>query len=299
MQYDLNLLRIFTVVIDEGNLSAAARKLDLPVSSVSRAVTRLEEEVGAQLLVRTTRQMKMTPLGEAMYQAAAPLLASLVSEVSRITEKTESPAGELRLTAPVELGQAFLARAITKFLARYPGVSVHAHLTNDLVDLVRDGMDVAIRFSGPQLKDSALVASRLATLSGQIYAAPAYLARKGTPRTPADLAQHDWVTFTRASRLQLSGPEGKTDVKPRGRVSSSEILFVRELIRAGDGIGFLPTFLAQADVDSGVLVRVLPKASAFTGYVWLVRPVTKHVPARVAAFRDFITDYLKAHPLAP
>ena len=300
MEYDLNLLRIFTIVVDEGNLSAAARKLDLPVSSVSRAVTRLESDVGAQLLVRTTRQMKLTQLGESMYQAAAPLLASLVSEVNRITEKTESPAGELRFTAPVELGQSFLAGAVTKFLARYPGLSVHAHLTNDVIDLVREGMDAAIRFSGPQLKDSALVATKLASLGGQIYASPAYLSRKGTPRTPADLAQHDWVTFTRATnRLQLASPEGKAEVKPAGRVSSSEILFARELIRAGVGVGFLPTFLAQADVDTGVLVRVLPKAQAFTGHVWFVRPVTKHVPARVTAFKEFLFDYVKAHPLAP
>jgi DNA-binding transcriptional LysR family regulator len=300
VDFDLNLLRIFAVVVDEGSLSAAARKLDLPVSSVSRALSRLEEDVGTQLIVRTTRQMKLTATGEGLYQAAAPLLTSLLTEVSRVTEHTEAPAGELRITAPVELGQAFLAEAVTKFTARYPGVSVHAHLTNDVVDLVKEGMDLALRFSGAQLKDSALVATKVSPLTGFLYASPAYLARKGTPRTPAELAGHEWVLFTRGQlrTMQLTWNGTKVEVKPKGRVSASEILYVRELLRNGMGIGFLPAFLALDDAGAGTLVRVLPKASLYNGYVWIVRPVTKHVPQRVTAFRDFIVEYLKAHPLA-
>lgn len=298
---DLNLLTVFVNVIEQESLSGAARKLDMPVSSISRGITRLEEELDTQLLMRTTRRVTQTTAGAELYQRVAPLVASLTSEVEQLVEKEERPTGELKITAPIELGPTVLADIVARFRARYPEVSVHAHLTNQTVDLAKEGIDLALRFSGPRLKDSTLVAKRAAALVGHIYAAPTYLARKGTPRTAADLADHEWVVFTPFTRaVTLAGADGvTTEVHPRGKVSGTEILYTRQLVRAGLGIGFLPAHLAASDVEAGVLVRVLPRMSVEAGYLWLVRPAARHVPAKVEAFRDFVLEYLRLHPLAP
>lgn len=295
---DLNLLTVFVNVIEQESLSGAARKLDMPVSSVSRAITRLEEELDTQLLMRTTRRVTQTTAGAELYQRVAPLVASLTSEVEQLVEKEERPTGELKITAPVELGPTVLADIVARFRARFPEVTVHAHLTNQLVDLAKEGIDLALRFSGPRLKDSTLVAKRAAALVGHVYAAPTYLARKGTPRTGADLKDHDWVIFSPLREITLTCSDGsRIDVRPSGKVSGTEILYTRQLIRAGLGIGFLPAHLAEDDVDAGALVRVLPKSVVQTGYLWIVRPSTRHVPAKVEAFRDFVLEYLRLHPL--
>lgn len=295
---DLNLLTVFVNVIEQESLSGAARKLDMPVSSISRAITRLEEELETQLLMRTTRRVTQTTAGAELYQRVAPLVASLTSEVEQLVEKEERPTGELKITAPVELGPTVLADIVARFRARFPEVTVHAHLTNQVVDLAKEGIDLALRFSGPRLKDSTLVAKRAAALVGHVYAAPTYLARKGTPRTGTDLKDHDWVIFSPLREVTLTCSDGsRIDVRPRGKVSGTEILYTRQLIRAGLGMGFLPAHLAEDDVEAGVLVRVLPKSVVQTGYLWVVRPSARHVPAKVEAFRDFVLEYLRLHPL--
>jgi DNA-binding transcriptional LysR family regulator len=169
-----------------------------------------------------------------------------------------------------------------------------------LVDLVKEEIDVAIRFSGTRLKDSSLLASKLGDLASGIYASPQYLARKGTPRTPHDLHDHEWVTFTRVpSPIRFGEGKSRVDVTPTGRITSSEILFVRALLREGAGLGFLPEFLAQEDLASGNLVRVVPQSSIRLGAIWFVRPAVRHTPAAVAAFREFMSTYLQARPLVP
>lgn len=297
---DLNLLRTFIAVVEQGSLSAAAARLDVPVSTVSRAITRLEEDLGAQLLVRTTRRLSQTTAGRALYQRVGPLLASLGEELERLASDTEGPVGDLRITAPVEFGTHYLAEAVGNFLTRYPGVKLHMHLTNDVIDLVKDEIDLAIRFASASLKDSSLLASKLADLASGVYASPAYLARKGTPRTPRDLHDHEWVVFSRITGpLSFGHGRARVEVTPTGRIASSEILFVRELVREGAGIGFLPEFLALDDQAKGTLVRVVPQASIRMGAIWLMRPAARHVPAAVAAFRDFITAYMQTRPLVP
>lgn len=297
---DLNLLTLFVTVVDATSLSAAARKLDLPVSSVSRGLTRLEESLQTQLLLRTTRRMSLTPAGKTLYERIAPMVTSIANEVDKTLGEDEAPAGDLRITAPVELGPAFLADAVARFLVRYPEIRVDVYLSNQVLDLAKEGIDAALRFSGRRLRDSSLVAKRLSPLVGHLYASPSYLARRGAPRTAAELGEHEWVVFSPMARdLELTGPDGRRErLHPRGRVSSNEILYLRELVRAGLGVGFLPTFLAEDDVAAGRLTRVLPRATLDTGSLWFVRPAARHTPARVDAFRDFIADYLRTHPIA-
>lgn len=296
---DLDLLRVFAAVARTASFSAAARELRIPKSSASRAVARLEEELGVQLLFRTTRQVSLSAAGTGLYDRIAPLLHGLESALGELPEREEEPSGLLRVTAPVDIGVFFLAELTTRFTLRYPAVSVELDLSNRLVDLVAEGFDVALRVA-PGLKDSTLVARKASPVQLQLFASPIYLARRGTPRTEADLAAHDWVTFgTQARKLRLDGPRGPVEVAPRSRILCPELLFVREAMRAGAGLGLLPSFMADSDVAAGTLVRVLPRLARTGGNLYVVSPAARHVPRKVAAFRDLVLELIKSRPLGP
>jgi len=281
---DLNHLRAFVGVARDLSFSAAARKLDVPTSTVSRAVTSLEELLGVQLFNRSTRHVSLTPEGGGLHERLAPLLDSLGTAVASMPVGGQ-PKGLLRVTAAPDIGATFLAEAATRFTAQYPSVTVDAWITGRRVDLAAEGVDVAIRAAGERLHDSALLARRLMPLEFYLFGSPAYLSLRGTPRSPADFAKHDWVEFRgeklpREVVLPAKGP----------RLVSDDFLFVREALRAGGGLGFLPTFLAQADVRAGQLVRVLPRVHKTGGSLTLLYAKAKQLPARVTAFRDFLVD---------
>src|SRR5512143_1872669 len=253
---DLNLLSVFEAVARTSSFSSAARELGVPKSSASRGIARLEEELAVQLLFRTTRHVSLTAAGSALYDRLTPLLRSLKAALGELPEREEMPSGRLRVTAPVDLGVLFLAEVVTRYTARYPAVSVDLSLTGRVVDLVAEGFDVALRV-GARLQDSSLVARRAAPIVVRLYASPLYLARRGTPRTEEDLEAHDWIQFRGGPQhLRVSGPPRKGGRPPR--MVCDDVLFVRDAVRAGAGVGLLPTFVAEPDVLAGALVRVLP-----------------------------------------
>jgi DNA-binding transcriptional LysR family regulator len=290
---DLNLLTVFEAVGRTRSFSAGARELGIPKSSASRAVARLEAELGVQLLLRTTRQVSPTAAGTALYDRIVPILASVRAALGELPEREEAPAGELRVTAPVDLGVLFLAEVVTRFTARYPAVSVDLHLTGRLVDLVAERFDVALRVA-ERLRDSTLVARRVAAIQLRLYASPLYLARRGTPRGEADLADHDWVEFRSGpQRLRAAGLDA-LGIAPRARIHADDMLFVRDAARAGAGIALLPAFTAEPEVVAGRLVRVLPRFERVTGWLHVVTPAAKHVPRKVTAFRELVLELLRA-----
>jgi DNA-binding transcriptional LysR family regulator len=177
-------------------------------------------------------------------------------------------------------------------------VEIELRLTTALVDLVADGFDLAFRMSMRRLRDSSLRARRLGALATQIFAAPSYLARRGSPRSPADLASHEWVVYGGYPAIRLESAGVFAAVEPRGRIVCDDMSFVRAAIGAGAGLGILPTFLAEADVTTGALVRVLPRWTMRTGDLWIVSTAAKHAPRKVTAFRDFVVESLQARPLA-
>lgn len=292
---DLDLLRVFEAVARTSSFTAAARELRVPKSSVSRAVARLEADLGVQLLFRTTRQVSPTAAGLALHERVAPLLRQLSTAVGTLPEREEEPSGELRVTAPVDLGVLFLADVVTRYVARYPAVSVSLHLTGRVVDLVGEGFDVALRVAA-RLADSTLVVRRVAPITVRIYASPLYLARRGTPRGEADLAAHDWVVFRSGpQRLRIAPPrEAAGGTEPRGRIVADDLLFVRDAVRAGAGLGLLPGFVAEPDVLAGTLVRVLPRYERESGFLHVVTPAAKQVPRKVTAFRELVVELLRA-----
>jgi len=299
---DLNLLTVFEAVARTTSFSAAARELRLPKSSVSRAVARLEAEVGVQLLFRTTRQVSLSAAGTAFYDRLAPLLRAVRAAVGELPEREEEPSGALRVTAPVDLGVLFLAEVVTRYTARYPAVSVELHLTGRVVDLVGEGFDVALRVAA-KLADSTLVARRVAPIVLQHFASPLYLARRGTPRTEADLAAHEWVVFRSGpQKLRVPGalrvPAARAALPHGARVVCDDLLFARDAVRAGAGIGLLPAFIAEPDVVAGLLVRILPRLEQPAGFLHVVTPAARHVPRKVTAFRDLVVELLRARSAA-
>ncbi len=291
---DLNLLTAFEAVARTSSFSGAARELGMPKSSVSRAVARLEAELGVQLLFRTTRQVSLSAAGTTVYDRIAPLLRSVKAALGELPEREEEPSGTLRVTAPVDLGVLFLAEVVRRYTARYPSVSVDLHLTGRVVDLVAEGFDVALRVAS-KLADSTLVVRRAAPVVLQLFGSPLYLARRGTPRNEAEFAEHEWVVFRSGpQRLRVPGPRQAAAVQPGGRIVCDDLLFVRDAVRAGAGIALLPTFIAGPDVVAGTLVRIMPRFERLAGYLHIVTPAAKHVPRKVSAFRDLVLELLRA-----
>lgn len=293
---DLRLLATFEAVARTASFSAAARELGMPKSSVSRGVARLEAELGVPLLFRTTRKVSPSAAGTALYDRLAPLLRSVKAALGEMPEREEQPSGTLRVTAPVDLGQLFLAEVVSRYAARYPAVAVELHLTGRVVDLVGEGYDAALRV-GQKLKDSTLLVRKVAPVLMQLYASPIYLARRGLPRSEADLAAHDWVVFRSGPQgLRVAGPGAAG--APRPRVTCDDVVFARDAVRSGIGLGLLPTFVAEPEVLAGTLQRVLPRYQREAGWLHVVTPAVKQVPRKVAAFRELVVELLGAGPKA-
>ena len=284
---DLNQLRAFALVHETGGFSIAAERLRVPRSTVSRAVAQLERATGLLLFHRTTRRVTATPAGRALFERVRPSLATLEHSLSDLPEAQRAPAGTLRVTASADLGATVLAEAVARYTTRYPETRVEVQLTGTVVDLVKDGFDVALRFARGALRDSSLVARRIGTIAFRWYASPAYLLRRGTPRALAELSEHDIVA--------IAGDDHQLPRAPR--ITADDKFFVRAALRAGAGVGLLPSYLGEDDVATGQLARILPGVEKVAGTVHIVLPSKRHVPSTVTAFRDLLIQMLEQRPL--
>jgi DNA-binding transcriptional LysR family regulator len=294
---DLNRALIFARVVEDGGFTAAGRSLRVPKSSVSRSVALLEEELGVRLLQRSTRKMQLTEAGRVFYDRASRALAGLEDAEAAVSELQSALSGTVRVTAPPDAGAGILAPVIARFVERHPGVHVECVLTARVVDLVADGIDFAFRAS--KITDSTLIARRLASRDGALYAAPSYLARRGTPERVEELAAHDCVTFRAdqgRTRWTLSTADGEETVAVHGRMSADDFGFVHEAAVHGAGIALMPIFLAEPSLERGELVRVLPRYLGIRGVWHLVYPSSRYLPRRAAVFRDFVLAELGAAP---
>ena len=293
---DLNDLGVFVAVVETASFSKAAARLGVPKSSVSRAIARLEDAMGVRVLHRTTRRVAPSTAGAALHESIAGQIASLRRSVGELPEMRDEPSGRLRVTAVSDFGEV-MAEVVARYVSRYPGVDVDLRFTNAYVDLVAEGIDVALRFARKRLQDSSFTARKLCPDALVLHASPSYLARRGTPRTPRDLDGHDWVTFEHAQELRLEGPDATTVVKPKGRILCDNMAFQRAALVRGCGIGALPPYLTMAEVAAGQLVRVLPKWSFPVSHLWAVWPGSRKVPRKVSAFLDIVVETLDARPL--
>ena len=287
---DLNRAAMFVRVVESGSFTNAARTLSVPTSSVSRAVTALEEELGVLLIQRTSRKLVLTTGGQAFFERAREAL-TLFEGAADAALDDKAARGLVRITAPME-ASAFLAAQITTFRDRYPDIRVDAIITPRYVDLLGEGVDIALRAG--TLQDQNLIARRVQSSYQALYAAPEYLARRGTPSLLADLHQHDLIVHRgKADKTtwDLEGPGGPERFVANGSIIGDGLSFVMGCVMAGGGIGLLPAVRAHDLRAAGLLERVLPEYSS-KGADFSVVVTSRQLPARVTLLRDYLVAAL-------
>jgi DNA-binding transcriptional LysR family regulator len=292
---DLNEIVVFTKVVQAGSFIGAARELDMPKSTVSRKVSDLEERLGARLLQRTTRTLRLTEVGQAYYQHAARVVAEAEEAELAVTRLQGTPRGQLRVTTPLNFD--YFAPIVTSFLERYPEVEVEIIGTDRVVDLVQEGFDVALRAG--KLADSSLVGWSLGALRSLVVASPKFLARHGTPKVPADLANFECLVFGAASdgaNWKLHR-EGKTvSVAVRGRLVVNDFEYLDQAAREGLGIAMLPINRCAEDLEHRRLRRVLGEWCSPEIPLHAVYPSTRHLSPKVKAFLEHVREGMTPPP---
>lgn len=285
-------LAVLVAVAEAGSLSGAARRLGVPKSTVGRAIARIEEDVGVALVRRMARGQALTEPGRVLANLAAPHVAALRDVTAALGGESSDVYGSLRVTAPADVGTHLIAPLLPAFLSRYPRVRIEMEHTLRVVDLAREGVDLAIRLTLGRLPSSTLIAKKLTRMNLALYAGTAYAARE-LPRNPSELAQHDHVVFyPGGGSLALEGPKGLVKVPVQGRAASNDFFFLREAIAAGVGIGPLPWFLARHELAAGRITRVLPDYRAAGGTAYLVYPPSKPVSPKLIKFCEHLLEHV-------
>ncbi|WP_136617601.1 MULTISPECIES: LysR family transcriptional regulator [Mesorhizobium] len=288
---DLNDIVVFARVVEAGSFTAAARLLAMPKTTVSRRVAALEREVGVRLLQRTTRSLKLTDAGRLYYEQSSQGLRTIEEANLRLAEARAEPSGTIRISAPVGFGGHFLIRAVVDFLAIYPKTNVELRLTDDRLNLVEDGIDLAFRTG--ILQDSTLIARKLGSTHRLLCASPDYLARHGMPESPAELAHHQCVIAgpsASGAHWVLEGPSGQETVIVAGRFAANEMQAVVAAALAGFGIAQLPQAIAEGLINDGRLQRVLRTYTTPAGGLHVLYPSSRHLSPLVKAFIELASE---------
>lgn len=289
-------MQVFVAVVEAGSITAAAERLDVAKSAISRRLTELETHLGVSLIQRTTRRLNLTESGRAYYERCVGILADVEEAEAEVSQAHGALRGRLKVALPQAFGLLHLAPLIQTFMKRHPDVRFELDFNDRQVDLMQEGFDLAIRIA--TLSDSSLIARRLTPIPHLVGASPDYLSLHGTPRTAADLAHHDCLVYRNVRDPDLwsyhrpDGHAGQVRVAVHLAASSGEFLLQAAL--AGEGLVLLPAFYVHAALHSGQLVQVLsdhrwPEPAAYAVY-----PSTRHLSARARAFIDFLAGNLGA-----
>jgi DNA-binding transcriptional LysR family regulator len=289
----LDELGVLVVVAETGSLSASAKLLGVPKSTVGRAIARIEAELGVSLVRRMAQGPALTDAGLVLATRAAPHVAALRDATLALSQESSEVYGLLRVTSPADVGAHLIAPLLPKFLARYPRLNIEIEQTLRVADLVRERFDLAIRVTLGRLPPSALIARKLARMNLALYAATSYAARRDLPRHPEELLKHDNVVFYPGGNvLALEGPKGNVKVTVPQRAAANDFFFLREAIAAGVGIGPLPWFLARHELEAGRITRVLPDYRASGGTAYLVYPPAKPLQPKLVHFCAHLLEHV-------
>jgi len=291
-------LQAFVAVVEAGSFTAAADRLGIAKSAVSRRVSALEERLGVQLLRRTTRRLNLTETGQGFYDRSARILADLDEAESAVAQQHGELRGRLKVALPLSFGIRHMCEPIAEFSRRHPAVEFDLDLNDRHIDLLEEGIDVAVRIG--QLADSTMIARRLFDARMVVCAAPAYFAEHGTPETPADLAGHSGLVYANLpdpSRWEWTDSNGdRHEVSPHVAMIASSGDFLCQAAVEGLGVVLLPTFIAGNAIGRGDLVPILIDVEWPVTPAYAVYPPTRHLSYRVREFIDFLAERFTGLP---
>jgi DNA-binding transcriptional LysR family regulator len=290
----LKAIETLIAAIDGGSLSAASRSLGVPLPTVSRKVSELEAHLGAHIVVRTSRKLLLTDAGNAFVQAGRQILSNLEEAERAASGEYQTPRGELLITAPIMFGKLHIFPVVLEFLRAYPEVNVRVFLSDNVVDMIDNHVDLAARLG--RLPDSSLVALPVGEVRWITCASPGYLAQHGTPQTPAELVNHDCLAFeglqtSRSWAFGLSGDNSTIFIRPRMGVNTADALI--EAAAAGLGVARMTSYQAAAALREGKLVKILCAYEPETIPVHLVHTGPLLMPLKLRAFLDFARPRVK------
>jgi len=287
--HDINDLLLFAHVVKVRSFSEAARRLGVSKSRVSKAVARLEGDLGVRLLHRSTRSLSLTEVGEAYFEHCDRILEELSLADTAISRLHQEPRGKLKISAPVAFSTMHVASALPDFMACYPDLTVDLTISDRLVDLAEEGYDIALRISREPGQN--LVARQLAPIRRMICASPDYLARRGMPLAPADLVRHNCLSYTFLDTQEvwhLKGGDGDVAIPVSGTLRINDDEALSQAVLGGLGLAMLPTFIVGRDLQDGRLVEVLPGFVPTERFIYAVHLPNRHLPPKVRAFIDFL-----------
>jgi len=288
-------MQTFVRVVDAGSFTAAASQMNTTQPTISRQIAALEEHLGARLLTRSTRRLTLTDDGRVFYDHALRALEALGEAENAIGHRRAKPAGVRRMATPVVFDRLHILPRLSAFLGRYPAVTVDLIMSDTFTDLTEQGIDLAIRVG--EISDPGLIAKRIGLVRRVTVASPSYLGARGTPHTPADLADHDCIVYTRLStgnRWIFEGEAGPITVEVEGRYRADNSEAVREGVISGLGIAVIPSFAFTEEIDSGKIKVLLKKYEPRRLPMHAVYPSRRFVSLKVRAMIDYLS-----HEFAP
>lgn len=286
---DIKDMLVFAQVVKARSFSLAAQRMGVSKSRVSKAVARLEAALGVRLLHRSTRRLGLTEVGEAYFEHCDRILEELAQADNTIHRLHRAPRGTLRIATSVAFGTLHVAPALPGFMAQYPEIGVDMTISDRLADLVEEGYDLALRITPAPGEN--LVARRLAPIHRKICASPAYLARHGTPQTPAELRRHNCLDYTHIAARgawRLNGPDGEIEAPVDGSLRINDDEALSQAVVGGLGLALLPTFIVGRELQAGRLVEVLPGYVPLERFLYAVHLPNRHLPPKVRVFIDYL-----------
>ena len=288
-------LEIFARVVGAGSMSAAGRELGLSPAVVSKRLRRLEDRLGTRLLQRTTRQISLTEAGHGFYERVVAILAGVEEAEAFVTRRSAIARGTLKISAPTSFGRKHIAPNLGAFLENNADLNVNLLLSDDLVDIVGEGFDVAIRIA--ELADSSLVARKLAPVRQILCASPGYLAKNSAPQTIAELEQHNCLSNQGSESWHLEGPDGVVNFRPEGNLSTNSSEVVSQAVQANMGIALRYTWDIGQEMADGRLVRVLPDYESITNVgIYAIYPSRQLLPVKVRLYIDYLANLFGSVP---
>lgn len=288
-------LDIFARVARTGNMSAAGREMGLSPAVVSKRISLLEERLGARLFQRTTRQLTLTETGEGYFKRVIDILSLVEEAEDFVSRRNTKPRGVLKVAAPATFSRLHLVPHLPKFVERYPEIQLDLHLSDNYVDIIREGFDVAIRIG--ELEDSSLVARKLSPDRRVICATPGYLEKAGTPKSLADLESMNCLSAGAQDVWRLESPEGQHQIRLKGNLRSNSGEVVREALLAGLGLGLRSLWEVGHEIRSGALKVVLPQYLGSSKVaIHAVYPCREFMPAKANVLIEFLAEHFGLEP---